>query len=123
MLKRILHTGLTVPNLKASIDLYESLGFKVENKFHKSDISADVAMVGNGETMFELFEFHNLAHPQVEFIRNHIAIYSDSIEEDVDKLIKQGYELVIPITEGMVYRFAYVQDSAGMNYEIATDKN
>lgn len=123
MLKKILHTGLSVPNLASAIELYESLGFKAVKKFSKQDIDADVAVVTKGETSFELFEFHNPEHPQVEFIRNHIAIYSDSIEEDVDKLLAQGYRLTIPLTEGVIFRFAYVQDKSGTNYEIATDKN
>lgn len=122
MLKKILHTGLAVPNLSDSIDMYESVGFKVAKRFHKSDINADVAMVAKDETTFELFEFHNPDHPQVGFIRNHIAFYSDDIEKDVQELIGKGYRLTIPINEGMVFRFAYVQDKCGTNYEIATKK-
>ncbi|HUY85204.1 MAG TPA: VOC family protein [Candidatus Dormibacteraeota bacterium] len=122
MLKKILHTGLAVNDLEGMIKLYESLGFEVIKRFHKSDINADVVMVTKGETTFELFEFHDQDHPQVEFIRNHVAIYSDSIEEDVNALLKQGYRLTIPITEGVVFRFAFLQDKAGANYEIATEK-
>lgn len=122
MLKRLLHTGLAVPELDAAIKLYESLGFTNVKRFHKPDLDADVAMVSRGEATYELFEFHNPEHPQVEFIRNHIAIYSDSIEADVEALLNQGYKLTIPITEGIVFRFAYVQDKAGTNYEIATEK-
>lgn len=123
MLTKILHTGLAVPNLTEAVELYQSLGFELVKEFHKPDIDADVALVAKGETAFELFEFHNPDHPQVEFIRNHVAIYSDSIEEDVDTLLAKGYKLTIPITEGVIFRFAYVQDQSGANYEIATDKS
>lgn len=122
MLKRILHTGLAVHNLEKSIQLYESLGFEVEKKFHKPDLDADVAMLSKGETTFEVFQLNNPDHPQVEFIRNHVAIYSDNIEKDVTELVNQGYRLTIPITEGVVYRFAFLRDKSGTNYEIATDK-
>ncbi len=122
MLRRILHTGIAVPNLGDSIKLYESLGFKVVKEFHKPDIDANVVYVVKDGTTFELFQFNNPGHPQFEFIRNHIAIYSDSIEEDVQALIDKGYKLTIPIIDGMVLRFAYVQDSVGINYEIATEK-
>jgi catechol 2,3-dioxygenase-like lactoylglutathione lyase family enzyme len=122
MLKKVLHTGLAVPNLESSIKMYESLDFKLDKKFHKPDIDADVAIVMRHETAFELFEFHNQNHPQVEFIRNHIAIYSDAIEEDINKLLGQGYQLTIKITEGVIFRFAYLQDQSGTNYEIATEK-
>ena len=123
MLKKILHTGLAVADLESAVELYKSLGFEMVKKFNKPDINADVALVAKGETTFELFEFHNRNHPQVEFIRNHIAIYSDAIEEDVNKLLKQSYRLTIPITDGVIYRFAFLQDKTGTNYEIATDKS
>lgn len=122
MLKKILHTGLAVNDLDSALKMYKLLGFEVAKRFHKPDINADVAMVEKGETVFELFEFHDQDHPQVEFIRNHVAIYSDAIEEDVDTLQKQGYRLTIPITEGIIFRFAFLQDEAGTNYEIATAK-
>lgn len=122
MLRRFLHSGLAVPNLEKAVEMYGPLGFKVTKKFHKPDIDADVAMISNGEATLELFEFHNFDHPQVEFIRNHIAIYSDDIESDVKSFIDQGYKLTIPITEGMIFCFAYVQDAAGTNYEIASEK-
>ncbi len=122
MLKKVLHTGLAVPNLDDAVAMYESLGFSVAKKFHKPDLNADVAMVSKNETTFELFEFHSPEHPQVEFIRNHIALYSDDIDKDVERLISQGYKLTIPINEGMVFRFAFLQDKTGTNYEIATEK-
>jgi catechol 2,3-dioxygenase-like lactoylglutathione lyase family enzyme len=123
MLKKILHTGLAVADLESAVELYKSLGFEVVKKFNKPDINADVALVAKGEMTFELFEFHNRDHRQVEFIRNHIAIYSDAIEDDVNKLLKQSYRLTIPITDGVIYRFAFLQDKTGTNYEIATDKS
>jgi catechol 2,3-dioxygenase-like lactoylglutathione lyase family enzyme len=123
MLKKILHTGLAVSSLEDSIKLYESLGFKVTTRFDKPDLHAKVVMVTKGETTFELFEFENTNNPQIEFIRNHVAIYSDSIEEDVRQLTSKGYKLTIPITEGVIFRYAYVQDKSGANYEIATEKS
>jgi methylmalonyl-CoA/ethylmalonyl-CoA epimerase len=122
MLKRILHTGLAVPNLEDAIKMYQILGFKVVNRFSKPDLKAEVALLSKGETTFELFQFNDPSNPQVQFIRNHIAIYSDSIEEDVTNLLEQGYKLTIPITEGVIFRYAYVQDASGTNYEIATEK-
>jgi methylmalonyl-CoA/ethylmalonyl-CoA epimerase len=122
MLKRILHTGVAVPDLENAIKMYQILGFKVANRFSKPDLKAEVALLSKGETTFELFQFNDLSNPQVQFIRNHIAIYSDSIEEDVTNLLEQGYKLTIPITEGVIFRYAYVQDASGTNYEIATEK-
>jgi catechol 2,3-dioxygenase-like lactoylglutathione lyase family enzyme len=122
MLKRVLHTGVEVANLEVAIALYESLGFSVGTRFTKPEPKAQVAHVKKGETTFELWEFADKSHPQVAFIRNHVAILSDALERDVDKLQQSGYKLTIPITEGVVLRYAFVQDSAGANYEIAADK-
>ena len=122
MLKYILHTGLAVPDLEQAIAMYQELGFKAAKRFHKPDLAADVAMMTKDDTTFELFEFHDPDHPQVKFIRNHIAIYSDALQEDIATLSQKGYKVTIPITEGIVFRFAYVQDAIGTNYEIATDK-
>lgn len=122
MLKNILHTGIAVPDLDEAIKLYQSLGFQISKQFHKDDINADIVMLSKGEATYELFKFYNEKHPQVQFIRNHIAIYSDALEEDLNQLLSKGYKLVIPITEGVVFRYAYLQDAAGINYEIATSK-
>lgn len=123
MLKKVLHTGLAVPNLEKAIEMYKSLGFEVANRFQKTDLQAEVAMVKKDGMTFELFQFNNPNHPQVEFIHYHIAIYSDAIKEDVAKLVEQGYKLTIPITDGVIYRFAFLRDKSGTNYEIATDKS
>lgn len=123
MLTKVLHTGIAVPELSKAIKMYESLGFSVSKQFHKDDINADVAMLTKGEATYELFQFYDPSHPQVEFIRNHVAVYSNSLEDDLNKLLADGCKLTIPITEGMVFRFAYVQDPVGINYEIATEKS
>lgn len=122
MLKRVLHTGIAVPGLPAALELYRSFGFETVKEFRKPDLDADVAMVAKDGATLELFQFNDPDHPQVRFIRNHIALYSDALEEDVQQLIEQGYKLTIPITEGVVFRYAFLQDAAGTNYEIATDK-
>ncbi len=122
MLKKILHTGTAVPDLQSAIKLYKSLGFEVTKEFHKPDINADVAMASKDDTVFELFYFKNIDHPYVKFISSHIAIYSDNLEEDINYLLGKDYKITIPITEGIIYRFAFLQDSSGTNYEIATDK-
>jgi hypothetical protein len=47
----------------------------------------------------------------------------NDIEADVEHLVSKGYKLRIPITEGVVFRYAFVQDIAGQSYEIATEKS
>jgi catechol 2,3-dioxygenase-like lactoylglutathione lyase family enzyme len=77
MLKRILHTGVAVPDLEAAIKFYELLGFQEVKRFHKPEPDMDVVMVQRGEIVFELFVFNDLEHPHIPIIRNHVAIYSE----------------------------------------------
>jgi lactoylglutathione lyase len=122
MLKKVLHTGIEVSDLVKTIALYETLGFEVINTFEKPEPKAHVATVRKGETAFELWQFEDKEHPQVQYIRSHIAFYSDDLAKDVQKLMASGYDLVIPITDGVVLRYAFVQDPSGACYEIATEK-
>lgn len=120
MLKKVLHTGIAVSDLAKAIELYKSMGFEVTKELDKPN--AKGAWVSKGETTFELWQFEDKDQPQIAFIRNHIAFYSDDLENDVQQFIDNGYKLVIPITEGVVLRYAFVQDAAGACYEIATEK-
>jgi len=123
MLRRVLHTGVQVADLAAAVEFYRQLGFEVDKEFSKPELKAKAVIVRRGETAFELFEFEDNGHPQVEFIRSHIAFYSDNLENDIQKMLNGGFELVIPVTEGVIYRYAYVRDRAGaVCYEIATEK-
>lgn len=122
MLRKILHTGVSVADLEQAIALYASLGFSVANRFEKPEPKARVATVKKDETAFELWQFEDTNHPLVAFIKNHIAIYSDNLAEDIEALTQQGHKLVIPITEGVVLRYAFVQDASGTCYEVATEK-
>ncbi|HTE21601.1 MAG TPA: VOC family protein [Candidatus Limnocylindria bacterium] len=123
MLKQVLHTGVEVADLAKTIELYKSLGFEIANEFEKPEPKARVATVKKGDTAFELWQFEDKSHPQVAFIRNHVAIYSDDLGKDVQQLVDSGYKLVIPITDGVILRYAFVQDAANAScYEIATKK-
>jgi len=123
MLKNVLHTGIEIADLAKSVELYKSLGFEVANEFNKPEPKAKVVIVKKDDMAFELWQFEDKMHPQVAFIRNHIAIYSDDLESDVQQLVDDGYKIVIPITEGTILRYTFVQDSAGtFCYEIATKK-
>lgn len=123
MLKNILHTGIEVADLAKSVELYKSLGFEVANEFEKPEPKAKVVTVKKDDTAFELWQFEDKEHPQVAYIRSHVAIYSDDLENDVQQLVNDGFKLVISITEGVILRYAFVQDPTGaFCYEIATNK-
>lgn len=119
MIGKLLHIGFEVTDLKQSIDLYNKLGFVVKKEFEKADPKAKVAHVVNkdGDT-FELWQFIDKDHPQVEFIRRHIAFESDNLGEDIEKLVHQGCELVIPITKGVSLTYAFVRDPSSNYIEV-----
>src|SRR5688572_5465735 len=110
MLKRVSHIGVEVADLNASVELYKSLGFEIANQYEKPEPKAKVVTVKKGDTAFELWCFEDKDHPQVAFIKGHTAFYSDDLEADVQAMIDRGYKLVIPITEGVIMRYAFVQD-------------
>lgn len=120
---KVLHTGMRVKNLEDSIQLYVQLGFEVDIRFTKDIPRCKAAVLKKGEQSFELFEFEDPAHEYVKYISNHIAFYSNDLKADVADFISRGYKLVIPITEGTVLRYSFVQDPSGaFCYELATEK-
>ena len=124
MLKNILHTGIEVDDIKTAVKFYEGIGYTLVDQFAKPEPKAKVAVVRKNDSSFELWQFEDQDHPYVEFVRNHMAVYSDDIEKDVETLVRQrGYKLTIPITDGVRLRYAYVQGPNGQNYEIATEKS
>ena len=123
MIKKFWHAGVTVNNLDEAISQYEILGFKLTRKFEKPEPHANAAIVDhpNGSAL-ELWEWIDHDHPQVEYIKSHLAFISDNLEEDIDKLVKVGCEVVIPKTEGVLVTYSYVRDPSGNYVEIAQER-
>jgi catechol 2,3-dioxygenase-like lactoylglutathione lyase family enzyme len=120
MIKSFLHTGFEVEDLEQAIKLYEQFGFKVTKRFDKPEPKAVAAHLATASgAVIELWQFYDKTHPQVEFIRQHIAIESDDLEADIAHFTSQGCKLVIPVTKGVVLTYAFLQDSSGNNIEIA----
>ncbi|MFI5270587.1 MAG: VOC family protein [Candidatus Saccharimonadales bacterium] len=123
MIKKFWHVGLTVKNLDEAITQYALLGFTVSKRFEKPEPHGYAAIVDhpNGSSL-ELWQWIDTVHPQVEYIKKHLAFISDNIEEDIEKLVAQGCEVVIPKTEGVLVFYSYVRDPSGNYIEIAQDK-
>jgi len=124
MIKKFWHVGLTVKDLDQAIAQYQKLGFEVVDKFEKDEPRAHVAQLkhANGSGV-ELWQWLDEKHPNVEFIRSHIAFTSDDINKDVAQLVDQGCEIVIPKTEGMTVTYVFVRDPSGSYIEIAEVKD
>jgi catechol 2,3-dioxygenase-like lactoylglutathione lyase family enzyme len=124
MIKKFWHVGLTVNNLDMGIAEYEKLGFELDHKFEKPEPKAHAAhMKHSNGSGIELWEWIDEGHPQVEFIRRHMAFESDDFDNDVKELLARGYELVIPKTPGVTVTYAFVKDKSGNFIEIAERKS
>ena len=124
MIKKFWHVGLTVKNLDQAIEQYQKLGFELIDKFEKDEPHAYAAQLkhpsGSG---IELWQWLDEKHPQVEFIKNHLAFVSDDINGDVKMLVDQGFEIVIPKTKGITVTYVFVRDPSGNYIEIAEVKD
>jgi hypothetical protein len=97
------HVGLTVDNLEESIPQYEQLGLEVKDKFEKDTPHALAAlMIGPNGAGVELWQWLDSSHPQVEYIKNHVAFLSDDPRKDVQVLVDSGCKVVIPETIGKI---------------------
>jgi catechol 2,3-dioxygenase-like lactoylglutathione lyase family enzyme len=112
MIKRFWHTGFGVKDLEKAIVEYETLGFKVMQRFEKTEPrSIAVHMDHHNGSSIELFQFFDEKHPQVEFIKQHMAFVTDNIDEDIKKLESEGCEVV--------KHFAFLRDQNGQYIELA----
>lgn len=117
------HVGLSVDDLDKSISRYEGLGLKLVDKFEKDKPHALAAlMIGTNGSGVELWQWLDESHPQVKFIKNHLAFLSDDPQTDVTKLEKQGCKIVIPETTGMLVTYTFLEDPDGTYIEIARAK-
>jgi catechol 2,3-dioxygenase-like lactoylglutathione lyase family enzyme len=122
MITTFLHNGFAVEDLDKAIGLYKKLGFRVVGRFEKPEPKAHVAQLqSKNVTGIELWQFVDLNHPQVKYIRQHIAVASDDLEKDIEELVKQGCEVVIPITKGVILTYAFIRDPSGNYIEIAKE--
>ena len=114
------HIGIRVEDIDSQRAFYETLGFNVAGSFEAASIALHgVMMRKQGGVGVELLHFGDLSNEYVPIIEKHSAFASDNLEEDIERYIAAGYELVVPISEGdVVKRYAYVKDSAGNYIEL-----
>lgn len=101
MLKKIEHIGIAVKNLENSNQLFQKLfgkeHYKVE-KVESEGVSTSFFMLG--ETKIELLEATNPNSAIAKFIEkkgegiHHIAYDVDNIFEEMERLKKEGFELI-----------------------------
>jgi catechol 2,3-dioxygenase-like lactoylglutathione lyase family enzyme len=80
MIKKFWHVGLSVANLEDGIAEYQKLGFEVSQKFETPEPKAHAAhMLHPNGSGIELWEWLEKDHPQIEFIKRHMAFESDDM--------------------------------------------
>ena len=122
MIRRILHTGVEVADIEKARTLYDNMGFQQIYQLDKPELHAKLIALKKGDTAIELWQFDDHDHQYHQFIKNHISILSDDLDNDVEQLVKNGFKIVIPKTEGDLLRYVFVQDTAGLCYEVAVEK-
>src|SRR5581483_8419658 len=116
MITRFWHVGMTVDDLDKAVEQYEVLGYKVTQRFDKEEPQAIAAHLEHPTgSDIELWQWQDRQHLHVQFMKNHIALISDNIDDDVWALVEQGAEVVIPKTTGVLVTFVFVRDPSG-NY-------
>jgi len=101
MLKKIEHLGIAVDSIEESLKMYESLlgtsCYKLESVESEG---VKTAFLQIGESKIELLEATNVDSPIAKFLSkkgkgiHHIAFETDNIEDEIERLIAQGFELI-----------------------------
>jgi len=101
MLKKIEHLGIEVESFEKSIKMYESLlGTSCYKLEYVESEGVKTAFLQIGESKIELLEATNSDSPIAKFLSkkgkgiHHIAFETDNIEDEIERLIAQGFELI-----------------------------
>lgn len=101
MMKKIEHLGIAVKNLEQASKVYESLLGKPSYKtevVESEGVKTQFFQVG--ESKIELLEAMHPDSPIAKFIEkrgegiHHIAYEVDNIQEEIERLIKEGFDLI-----------------------------
>ena len=124
------HTGISVPDLDASIDWYHRmLGFELVRKMSKdADPEMDFALITNGTYNIELFAVHDdrempdyrfdpTADLYVHGVK-HLAFEVDDAEAATAELVAKGAKVLLGpvVTERTTYVF--FADNSGIPFEL-----
>ncbi|MEH6582935.1 MAG: VOC family protein [Halioglobus sp.] len=131
------HAALAVPDIEAALAFYcDLIGFEVvmeaelpagidvmSEALGLDDSAFKVRMIKKGNSCIELFEFGSAEEGEPHRPANrigiaHIALVSDDIAEDYDKLAANGVTFNAALLGGAPTRFAYGRDPFGNVIEI-----
>jgi methylmalonyl-CoA/ethylmalonyl-CoA epimerase len=133
MFRKIEHLGIAVESIEKSLAIYESLLGKscykteiVESEFVKT------AFIHVGESKIELLEATHPDSPIAKFLFkkgqgfHHVAFDVDDIEAEINRLIKEGFELIHQSSkigaDNKLIAFLHPKSTEGLLVEICQDK-
>jgi len=132
MLKKIEHIGIAVKDLEQSNELYAKLlGVKhYKTEFVNSE-SVKTSFFKIGESKIELLQATDPESPIAKFIEkrgeglHHLAFDVDNIEDEIKRLIKEGFELIHKSSklgaDNKRIAFLHPKSSGGVLIELCQD--
>ena len=132
-MKKIEHIGIAVKKLSVSIPLFEKL---LNTPCYKTEAVeselVNTAFFRKGETKIELVEGYSPESPIFKFIEkkgeglHHIAFEVDNLEEEVKRLINEGFTLINEKpkegADNKMVCFLHPKDTSGVLIELCMEK-
>ena len=88
------HIALICKERDRTVKFYQVLGFKITNEYIRLDKDDIMILMSNGYVVLEIFVKKDCpnrpSHPEAYGLR-HLALRTENIENDVNNLIKNGY--------------------------------
>ncbi len=134
MIKKIEHLGIAVENIEESSKVYEKLlGVKCYKIEEVKSEGVKTAFFQVGETKIELLEATNEDSPIAKFLSkkgkgfHHIAFDTDNIELEIDRLIKDDFELIHQTpkdgADNKIIAFLHPKSTDSILVELCQEKN
>lgn len=89
-MRKLDHINYVVPNIKKTVEGYSKIGFEVIGEF---DLHRKFVFISNGIVTYELFEDNTIDNAYI----GHIAYVSEDINKDYNEVIKNGFEIIVPL--------------------------
>src|SRR5664279_310447 len=132
-MKNIEHIGIAVKKLSVSIPLFEKL---LDSPCYKTEVveteQVNTAFFKNGESKIELVEAYAPGSVINKFIEkkgegiHHIAFEVDNIEEEVKRLVNEGFTLINENAkvgaDNKLVCFLHPKDTNGVLIELCMEK-
>ena len=132
-MKKIEHIGIAVANAESSIKLFNALFNKEPYKIEKvASEGVNTYFYEMGETKIELLEATKPGSPIAKFISkqkegiHHIAFHVDNIQDELDRLKKEGFQQIGEIKPGADNKlicFLHPKSTNGVLVELCQEAN